>query len=70
MVGGRPARLPNTFVYLGFSARGVGRGTTFLTFELNHDDRLWNNGKARIPCRRTGDLLISYEQQGNDCPSP
>ena len=40
-------------------------GTTFLTFELNHDARLWNNGKAMIPCRRTGDILVSYEPQGN-----
>ena len=39
--------------------------TTFLTFELNHDARLWNNGQATIPCRRTGDILISYEPHGN-----
>ena len=54
-------------MYLGFT-REESTGTTFLTFELNHDDRLWDNGKARIPCRRTGDVLISYEQLGNDCP--
>ena len=28
---------------------------------LSHDARLWNNGQAMIPCRRTGDILISYE---------
>ena len=39
--------------------------TTFLTFELNHDARLWNNGQAMIPCRRTGDILVSYEPHGN-----
>ena len=55
----------NTFLYLGFT-REDSTGTTFLTFELNHDERLWNNGKARIPCRATGDVLISYEPLGND----
>ncbi len=40
--------------------------TTFITFELNHDPRLWNNGRATIPCRSTGDVLVSYEAQGND----
>ncbi len=59
----------DTFVSLGF-AREVASltraGTTFITFELNHDPRLWNNGQATIPCRRTGDLLVSYEAHGND----
>ena len=36
-----------------------------LTFELNHDSRLWNNGQAMIPCRRTGDILVSYETLGD-----
>jgi hypothetical protein len=61
---------PDAFVYLGFTraAPGILRlgGTTFLTFELNHDSRLWNNGRATIPCRRTGDILVSYEALGND----
>jgi hypothetical protein len=59
----------DTFVYLGFaredpsSTRDV--GATFLTFELNHDARLWRNSEgAMIPCRRTGDILISYEPHG------
>ncbi len=40
-----------------FRLRARGGGTaTFVTFELNRDSRLWNNGNARIPCRRTGDL--------------
>ena len=59
----------DTFVYLGFardSAVSLREATTFLTFELNHDARLWNNGQATIPCRRTGDILISYEPHGND----
>jgi hypothetical protein len=55
----------NTFLYLGFT-RQESEGTTFLTFELNADARLWDNGRALIPCRRTGDVLVSYEAQGND----
>ena len=55
----------DTFVQLAFT-REKDEGTTFLTFELNHDARLWHNGKARIPCRRTGDVLVSYEAKGND----
>ncbi len=48
----------DTFLYLAFTREGdeslLGRkgGTTFVTFELNRDDRLWNNGHADIPCRR------------------
>jgi uncharacterized repeat protein (TIGR01451 family) len=55
----------NTFADLGFTREEAG-GTTFLAFELNTDGRLWNNGRARIPCRRTGDVLVSYEPQGDD----
>ena len=55
----------NAFLYLAFARAGA-EGTAFLAFELNHDSRLWNNGHAEIPCRRTGDLIISYEPQGND----
>jgi hypothetical protein len=55
----------DTFLYLGFTRQATS-GTTSLSFELNHDDRLWDNGKARIPCRTTGDLLVSYEPHGND----
>ena len=57
-------RSGRTFLSLAF-ARETAQGTTFLTFELNRDARLWDNGRARIPCRTTGDLLISYEPQGN-----
>jgi hypothetical protein len=53
-----------TFLNLAF-ARETAEGTTFLTFELNRDARLWDNGRARIPCRTTGDLLVGYEPQGN-----
>ena len=53
----------DTFLYLAMM-RQASTGTSFLTFELNRDDRLWNNGKARIPCRRTGDVQVSFEPQG------
>jgi uncharacterized repeat protein (TIGR01451 family) len=60
----------NTFLYLGFT-REDAQGTTYLAFELNHDERLWDNNpkdndNPPIPCRRTGDVLVSYEAQGND----
>src|SRR6476620_1232999 len=55
----------DAFVYLAF-VRAAGDGTTFLAFELNQDARLWDNGHAKIPCRRTGDVLVSYQPQGND----
>jgi hypothetical protein len=56
------------FLYLSFTRQSqqlTRVATTFLSFELNHDSRLWTNGAgASIPCRRTGDLLISYEAHG------
>jgi hypothetical protein len=52
------------FLYLGFTREDVD-GTTFATFELNQDARMWNNGHADIPCRTTGDVLISFEATGN-----
>ncbi len=57
------------FLYLGFTRQSpqlTRVATTILTFELNHDSRLWTNSRgATIPCRRTGDLLVSYEAVGN-----
>jgi hypothetical protein len=50
----------NTFLYLAFT-REATTGDTHLAFELNRDDRLWNNGRALIPCRRTGDLVVAYD---------
>jgi len=53
-----------TFLYLAFT-RADPDGTTFLTFELNQDRRLWKNSKdTTIPCRTTGDILISFGAQG------
>jgi hypothetical protein len=54
-----------TFLYLA-SARHSDTGTSFLIFELNRDSRLWNNGHTRIPCRREGDILITYQPHGNN----
>jgi hypothetical protein len=55
---------PLAFLYPAF-VRATAGGTTYAAFELNHDSRLWNNGKASIPCRSTGDVLVSYQAQGN-----
>src|SRR5262249_30038584 len=49
-----------TFLYMAFE-REASTGDTFLTFELNQVKGLWENEeKAMIPCRTTGDVLISY----------
>jgi hypothetical protein len=53
-----------TFLYLAFT-REDGTGTATITFELNRDARLWNNGQAKIPCRTTGDVLVSTLPHGN-----
>ena len=58
-----------TFLYLGFT-RERALGTTTIAFELNQDARTWDNddnpATPRIPCRRTGDVLIVYDAHGND----
>jgi hypothetical protein len=48
----------DTFLYLAFRRADAG-GTTNVAFELNRDARLWNNGKAMVPCRRDGDIVIA-----------
>jgi hypothetical protein len=55
-----------TFLYLAF-ARSKTTGTTHVTFELNQDSRLWDNGKSDIPipCRRNGDVRVTFDYQGN-----
>jgi hypothetical protein len=56
----------STFLYLGFTRREA-QGTSFLTFELNHDGELWRNPQGEmVPCRRDDDLLISYEPHGSN----
>lgn len=47
----------STYLYLGFSRQSANGGIT-IAFELNHDPRLWFNGRANIPCRRTGDAQL------------
>ena len=55
----------DTFLYLAFE-RAATTGDTFLTFELNKVKGLWTNaGGAKIPCRTTGDVLISYNVGGS-----
>jgi hypothetical protein len=54
----------DVFLYLAFTREGS-EGTTFVTFELNQSKRIWKNGAgADIPCRKTGDVLISFEPHG------
>jgi hypothetical protein len=55
----------DTFLYLAFT-REAANGTTYLAFELNQDARLWDNGRAEIPCRRTGDLLVVIAAHGSN----
>jgi hypothetical protein len=56
----------DVFVYLAFT-REAHEGTSFLTFELNQDRKLWKNPAGfEIPCRKTGDVLISFEPHGTD----
>ena len=52
-----------TFLYLAFT-REKADGTTYVAFELNQAARLWNNGRARVPCRRTGDVLVVFAAHG------
>jgi hypothetical protein len=59
----------DAFLYLALT-RAHGVGDTFLSFELNqHDgpnpDGTWTNASgSHIPCRETGDLLITFEIHG------
>jgi hypothetical protein len=52
------------FLYLA-ATRASDTGTSYVSFELNRDARLWDNGRANIPCRRTGDLSITYQPHGS-----
>jgi hypothetical protein len=54
----------STFTYLSFYRAGD-TGSSYLAYELNRDGQSWNNGRAHIPCRRDGDLLITFEPSGN-----
>ena len=52
--------------YLGFARDDGGRGRRSSPSSSTATARLWDNGRARIPCRRDGDMLISFEPHGND----
>jgi hypothetical protein len=53
-----------TFLYLAFH-REAATGDTFAAVELNRDTRLWDNGRAKIPCRTTGDVLVVLQASGD-----
>src|SRR3954470_14059138 len=53
-----------TFGHFAFF-RNDTTGNSFLTFELNQLGTSWNNGKATIPCRSDGDVLLSFEVGGS-----
>jgi hypothetical protein len=55
----------DVFLYLAFT-RFAGNGDAFVTFELNQDARRWTNSHgAAIPCRTTGDILITFDDHSN-----
>ena len=50
------------FFYFGFQRESDSNANAFLGFELNKATNTWvNSTGTTIPCRSTGDLLISYE---------
>lgn len=53
-----------SFLYAAFT-REASEGTSYLAIELNRSGRLWDNGRARIPCRQTGDVLLTFGAAGN-----
>src|SRR5215211_636410 len=57
----------DTFLHLAFT-REDATGTTFMAFELNQRTDLWDNGVSDtlIPCRTTGDIIVTLQVEGND----
>ncbi len=54
--------LGDQFLYFGFYRASTSIANTFFGFELNKRTNTWvNSVGTTIPCRSTGDLLISYE---------
>ncbi len=54
----------NVFLYLSFFRAAAG-GTTFYNFELNQLATTWTNSQGTlIPCRKNGDIIVSFELQG------
>ena len=61
----QPEGTGRTFLYLAFT-RAAATGSTYLAFELNQVRGTWvNDRNVRVPCRTSGDILVSYEIQGN-----
>ena len=60
-----------TFVQLAFT-RESGVGTTFVSFELNHDDQLWDNGQRAhpVPAHRRRPGLLRGRRHGRDVRDP
>lgn len=57
---------PGKLLQLSFR-RAANGGNAFLAFELNQKPKLWTNAAGtKIPCRTTGDLLITYNVANND----
>jgi hypothetical protein len=55
----------DAFLYLAFT-REAANGTIYVTFELNQDATTWKNSQGfTIPCRKTGDILITFGPHGN-----
>src|SRR5918999_6228142 len=55
----------NVFLYLSFFRDAAG-GTTFYDFELNQLTSTWTNSQGTvIPCRKNGDIIVTFELQGN-----
>ena len=58
----------DVFLNLAFQ-REASTGNTFATFELNQRTDSWVNDRGTvIPCRTTGDILISYNVQSGGSP--
>jgi hypothetical protein len=54
----------NVYLYLSFFREAAG-GTTFYNFELNQQATTWTNRMGTvIPCRRDGDVIVTFELQG------
>jgi len=56
----------DVFLNLAFT-RSDATGTTFMAFELNQRSDMWvNSTGASIPCRTTGDIIVSVQVSGNN----
>lgn len=59
-----PPQGGDAFLYLAW-VREADSGSQALVLELNQDARLWRNStETMVPCRKTGDILISFLKVG------